>query len=124
MQLHPPEHRTSTPNKETFTSHRSNLTHEGKDSTIKRNYDPPQPRMRKGDPKHSKLNKMKRQSGMQQMEENDKNPQDQTNEEEISSLPKKELKVTIAKMIQNHGNKMEEQINRWEAQIRKDTRND
>ena len=45
---------------------------------------------------------------MQQMEENGKNPQHQANEEEISSLPKIELRVTIAKMIQNHGNKMED----------------
>lgn len=45
---------------------------------------------------------------MQQMEENGKNPQHQANEEEISSLSKIELRVTIAKMIQNHGNKMED----------------
>ena len=32
---------------------------------------------------------------MQQMEENDKNPQDQTNEEEISSLPGQEFRVII-----------------------------
>ena len=62
--------------------------HEGKDSTIKRNYDP-RPCMQKGDHKHSKLKKMKRQRDMQQMEENGKNPQHQTNEKEISNLPKK-----------------------------------
>ena len=41
------------------------------------------------------------------MKEQSKNPQDQTNEEEIGSLPEKELRVMIVKMIQNLGNKME-----------------
>ena len=44
---------------------------------------------------------------MQQMKEQGKNPPDQTNEEEIGSLPEKEFRVTIVKMIQNLGNKME-----------------
>ena len=35
------------------------------------------------------------------------NPLDQTNEEEISSLPEKELGVMIVKIIQNLGNRME-----------------
>ena len=41
------------------------------------------------------------------MKEQDKNPPDQTNEEEIGSLPEKEFKVMIVKMIQNLGNRME-----------------
>ena len=41
------------------------------------------------------------------MKEQCKNPLDQTNEEEIGSLPKKEFKVMIVKMIQNIGNRME-----------------
>ena len=45
---------------------------------------------------------------MQQMKEQGKNPPDQTNEEEIGSLPEKELGVMIVKMIQNLGNRMEE----------------
>ena len=49
--------------------------------------------LRKGDPKHSKLSKMKRQRNTQQMKEQSKNPPDQTNEEEIGSLPEKELRV-------------------------------
>ena len=44
---------------------------------------------------------------MQQMKEQGKNPPDQTNEEEISSLPEKEFRVMIIKMIQNLGNRME-----------------
>ena len=41
------------------------------------------------------------------MKEQSKNPQDQTNEEEIGSLPEKAFRVMIAKMIQNLGNRME-----------------
>ena len=38
---------------------------------------------------------------MQQMKEQDKNPSDQTNEEEIGNLPEKEFRVMIVKMIQD-----------------------
>ena len=41
------------------------------------------------------------------MKEQGKNPPDQTNEEEIGSLPEKEFRVVIVKMIQNLLNKME-----------------
>ena len=41
------------------------------------------------------------------MKEESKNPPDQTNEEEIGSLPEKEFIVMIVKMIQNLGNRME-----------------
>ena len=44
--------------------------------------------LRKGDPKHSKLSKMRRQRNTQQMKEQGKNPPDQTNEQ-IGSLPEK-----------------------------------
>ena len=44
---------------------------------------------------------------MQQMKQQGKNPRDQTNEEEIGSLPEKELRVMIGKIIQNLGNRME-----------------
>ena len=44
---------------------------------------------------------------MQQMKEQGKNPPDQTNEEDIDSLPEKEFRVIIVKMIQNLGNIME-----------------
>ena len=63
--------------------------------------------LQKGDPKHSKLNKMRRQRNMQQMKEQSRNPPDQTSEEEISSLPEKQFRVRIVKMIQNLGNRME-----------------
>ena len=41
------------------------------------------------------------------MNEQSKNPSDQTNEVEIDSLPEKEFRVMITKMIQNFGNRME-----------------
>ena len=63
--------------------------------------------LQKGDPKHSKLSKMRRQRNTQQMKEQGKNPPDQTNEEEIGSLPEREFRVMIVKMIQNLGNRME-----------------
>ena len=44
---------------------------------------------------------------MQQMKKQGKNPPDQTNEEETGSLPEKEFRVMIVKMIQNLGNRME-----------------
>ena len=50
---------------------------------------------------------MRRQRNTQQMKEQGKNPPDQTNEEEIGSLPEKEFRVMIAQMIQNLGNRME-----------------
>ena len=41
------------------------------------------------------------------MKEQGKNLQDQINEEEISTLPEREFRVMIVKMIQNLGNRME-----------------
>ena len=41
------------------------------------------------------------------MKEQGKNPPNQTNEEEIGSLPEKEFRVMIVKMIQNLGNRIE-----------------
>ena len=41
------------------------------------------------------------------MKEQSENPPEQTNEEEIHSLPEKEFRVKIVKMIQNLGNRME-----------------
>ena len=41
------------------------------------------------------------------MKEQGKNPPDQTNEEEIGSLPEKEFRIMRVNMIQNLGNRME-----------------
>ena len=62
---------------------------------------------------------MKRQINIQQVKEHDKCPPNQTKEEEKGSLPEKEFKIMIVKMIQNLENKMELQINRIETRIEK-----
>ena len=41
------------------------------------------------------------------MKQQGKNPPDQTNEEEVGSLPEKEFRVMIVKRIQNLGNRRE-----------------
>jgi len=49
-----------------------------------------------------------------------KNPQNQTNEEEIGYLPKKELRVMMLKIILNLRNKMEAWIKKIQAMFQKD----
>ena len=61
---------------------------------------------------------MKRQRNIQQVKEHDKCPPNQT-KEEIWSLPEKEFRIMIVKMIQNLENKMELQINRLETGLRR-----
>ena len=61
---------------------------------------------------------MKRQRNTQQVKEHDKCPPNQT-KEDIGSLPEKEFRIMIVKMIQNPENKMELQINRLETRIEK-----
>ena len=75
--------------------------------------------IQKGHPKHSNLNKMKRQIIFSRLKEHDKCPQNQTKEEEIRSLPEREFRIMIVKMIQNLENKMELQINSLETRIEK-----
>ena len=60
---------------------------------------------------------MKRQRNIYQVEKHGKCPPNQTKEEEIGSLPEKEFRIMIVKMIQNVENKMELQINRPETRI-------
>ena len=62
---------------------------------------------------------MKRQRNIQQIKEHDKCSPNQTKEEEIGSLPEKEFRIIIVKMIKNLENKMELQINRLETRIAK-----
>ena len=61
---------------------------------------------------------MKRQRNSQQVKERDTCPPNQT-KEEIGSLPEKEFRIMIIKMIQNLKNKMELQINSLETRIEK-----
>ena len=53
------------------------------------------------------------------MKEHDKNPPNQTKEEEIVSIPGKEFGIMIVKIIQNLESKMGLQINRQETRIEK-----
>ena len=64
---------------------------------------------------------MKRQRNIQQVKEHDICPPNQTKEEEIGSLPEKEFRIMMEKMIQNLGGRggMELQINRLETRIEK-----
>ena len=62
---------------------------------------------------------MKKQRNTQQVKEHDKYPWNQTKDEEIGSLPEKEFRILIVKMIQNLENKMELQINILEPRIEK-----
>ena len=75
--------------------------------------------IQKGHPKHSNLNKKKRQRNIQQVKEHNKCPPNQTKEEEIGSLPEKEFRLMIVKKIQNLENKIELQINSLETSIEK-----
>ena len=50
---------------------------------------------------------MRRQRNTQHMKKQGKNPPQQTNEEERGSLPEKEFRVMIVKMIENLRNRME-----------------
>ena len=107
---------TSFPNQETLTSHSSNPPTE-RNLHIKE--ESQTVRTQKGHPKHSNLNKMKRQRNTQQVKEHDKSPPNQTKEEEIGSLPEKKFRIMIVKTIQHLENKMELQINSLETRIEK-----
>ena len=48
---------------------------------------------------------MRQQRNMFQVKEQDKTPEEQLSEVEIRNLPEKEFRVTIVKLIQDHGKK-------------------
>ena len=81
--------------------------------------EPQTTRIQKGHPKHSNINKIQKQRNTQQVKEHDKSPPNQTKEERIWSLPEKEFRIMIVKIIQNVENKMELQINSLETRIEK-----
>ena len=106
----------SFPNQETLTRHSSNPSigrnlHNKEESQTSS--------IQKGHPKHSNLNKMKRQRNTPQVKEHDKCTPNQTKEEETGSLTEKEFRITIAKMIQHFENEKELQINGLETRIEK-----
>ena len=63
---------------------------------------------------------MRRQRNTQQMKEQGKNPPDQTNGEEIGSLPEKEFRIMIVKMIQDLRKRMEAKIEKMQEMFNKD----
>ena len=62
---------------------------------------------------------MKRQRNTQQLNEQDKCPPNQTNEEELGNLPDKEFSIMIVKMVKNLENTMVLHINILETRIEK-----
>ena len=103
---------TSFPNQETLTTPPTVRNLHNKE-------EPQTARVWKGHPKHSNINKMKRQRDTQQVKEHVKCPPNQTREEEIGSLHEKDFRIMTIKMIQNLENKMESQINSLETRIEK-----
>ena len=70
---------------------------------------------------------MRRQRNTQQVKVKGKNPPDLTNEEEIGSLPEKEFRVMVVKMIQNLGSrkeKIQETFNKELKKNKEQTNND
>ena len=116
IQLHPPE-QTQAPLTRKPWQATSPVPLTG--SRLHSKEEPRTSNLQKQHPKHSNLNKMKRQRNIQQVKEHDKCPPNQTKEEDIGSLPEKEFRIMIVNMIQNLGNKMELQINRLETRIEK-----
>ena len=54
------------------------------------------------------------------MKEQDKTPEKQLNEVEIGSLPEKEFRIMIVKMIQDLGKRMEAMIEKMQEMFNKD----
>ena len=54
------------------------------------------------------------------MKELGKNPPDLTNEEEIDSLPEKEFRIMIVKMIQDLRKRMEAKVEKMQEMFNKD----
>ena len=57
---------------------------------------------------------------MHQMKEQDKTPEKQLNEVEISNLPEKEFRIMIVKMIQDLRKRMEAKIEKMQEMFNKD----
>ena len=62
---------------------------------------------------------MKKQRNTTQMKEKTRNTEVQINEEEIGKLPEKVFRMMIVKMIPNIRNRMEAEIKKMEAPIKK-----
>ena len=60
---------------------------------------------------------MKRQRAIYQVKEQDKIPEKQLKEVEISNLPEKEIRIMIMKMIQDLGKRMEAKIEKMQGML-------
>ena len=60
---------------------------------------------------------------MYQMKEQDKTPEKQLNEVEIGTLPEKEFRILIVKMIQDLRKRMEAKIEKMQEMLNKDPKN-
>ena len=98
IQLHPPEHRQKFPQPGNLDKPLVKLHPWGSVSTIRRTttFQFAERALQT----HSNLNRMKRQKNIHQVKEHDKNPLNETEEEERGSLPGKEFRIMIVKMIQ------------------------
>ena len=54
---------------------------------------------------------------MSQMKEQDKTPEEQLNEVEIENLSEKYFRVTLVRMIQDFGKKIDAKIDEWEETL-------
>ena len=63
---------------------------------------------------------MKKQKVVSQGKGQDKTPEKQLNEVEISNLPEKEFRIMIVKMVQNLGKRMEAKIGEMQEMFTKD----
>ena len=104
IQPHPPEHRHQSPPPGSLRNPMNQPYPLGQTPKTTGTTDL-QPAKRR--PQHSMLSKTRRQRNTQQTKEQGKNPLHQTNKEEIGSLPEKEFRAMIVKMIQSLGNRME-----------------
>jgi len=75
--------------------------------------------VRKTKPLYEKLISMKKQKVTFQMKGQYKTPEKQLNEVEIANLPEKEFRITIAKMIQDVGKRMEAKIEKMQEMFTK-----
>ena len=60
---------------------------------------------------------------MSHMKEQDKTPEEQPSEVDIGNLPEKEFRVTIVKMIQDLGKRIEAQMEKVQEMFNKDLEN-
>ena len=68
----------------------------------------------------SQIDKMKRQTVMYRMKEQDKTPEKQPNEVEIGNPPEKEFRIMIVKMIQDFRKRTEAKIEKMQEMFNKD----